>query len=209
MPSGCGRRPSPAADRPRLWTTPDPPLWAVGPRPPRRVADVSLEQTVERGSGGGVLRLTSDQVSVTVVPGLGGHGDLATSAGPRLARTPWGLPQRGAPTLAGGVEAAMLDTSRAAAAAVPLRGPLGRLQHGGALRRRGPAGLDGLERDRLLALQLQARLRRTPFVLTRTVSVLGGEATLRETVHNVAPRRWRRSGRTGCCSAATWSRRAP
>ena len=28
-----------------------------------------------------------------------------------LARTPWGLPQRGAPTLAGGVEAAMLDSS--------------------------------------------------------------------------------------------------
>lgn len=184
MPSGCGRRPHHAADRPGLWTTRGPPLWAVDDGRPRRVAGVSLEQTVERGWE--VLRLTWDSVSVTVVPGLGGTvTSLEVGGSELLARTPWGLPQRGAPALPGGAEAAMLDTSPGGWQPLfPYAG------HSGSYSTEGPfdgearlASMDWTATDS--SLELRVRLRRTPFVLTRTVSVLGGEVTLRETVRNV------------------------
>ena len=76
----------------------------------RRVSGVPLEQTVERGWE--VLRLTSEEVSVAVVPALGGTVTSLRAGGSELlARTPWGLPHRGAVPLSGHPEAAMFDTS--------------------------------------------------------------------------------------------------
>lgn len=145
---------------------------------------MSLEQTVERGWE--VLRLTSEQVSVTVVPGLGGTvTSLDVGGSELLARTPWGLPQRGAPALAGGAEAVMLDTSPGGWQPLfPYAGQAGGYSTEGPFDGEARlASMDWTVTDS--SLELRARLRRTPFVLTRTVSVLGGEVTLRETVRNV------------------------
>lgn len=143
-----------------------------------------LEQTVERGWE--VLRLTSNQVSVAVVPGLGGTV-TSLRAGPHelLARTPWGLPHLGAPALPGNPEAAMLDSSPGGWQPLfPYAG-----QAGGGYGTEGP--YDGEARLTWMSwratdggLVLEGRLRRTPFTLTRTLALVGTEVSVTETVRN-------------------------
>lgn len=147
---------------------------------------MALEQARIRGWD--VLRLTSDTLSVTLVPALGGCvTSLRCSDGRELlAPTPWGLPYAGSPVLPGDAEAQMLDTSPGGWEPLfPNAGP--------SVNAYGTEwGFDGEARTTWLewvqteaSVVLNGRLRRSPFRLSRTLGLTGPTLEIHETVHNL------------------------
>lgn len=139
-----------------------------------------------------VLELASEAVTATVVPGLGGavwsltrHADGASL----LGRTPWGLPAYGAPVPPSAPEVSAVSTFGGWQTLFP--------NGGDAVTVQGVEwGFDGEARSTCLdweftgtSLILNGRLRRTPFTLTRTISLRGHELSLGETVRNVGRER--------------------
>lgn len=148
---------------------------------------VSLER-IDR-DGWQVLRITSDEIAVEVVPG---HGGTILSVRRRrddcelLWQTPWGLRPAGAGRLTGAVEAAMLDTHPGGWQTIFPNGSDNAIVHGVEW------GYDGEARiafyrweETPSSVIMRARLTRSPFEVTKIVSVRGAEVTVGETIKNV------------------------
>lgn len=146
-----------------------------------------LEQLLVRGWE--LLRLSTDQITVDVVPGLGG---TITSIRRRaddteiLWQAPWGLRMRGAATLPGSSEAKMIDTFAGGWQSLFPNGGDTANAHGVEWGYDGEARLTPLEWEQTpSSVVMTGRLVRSPFEITRTLSVLGSTVTVGETVRNV------------------------
>lgn len=165
-----------------------------GPRTEARVAVpaaypqpmAELEQRTVRGWE--VLRLRSAEVSVDVVPGLGGTLTALTRRADDaqlLWSTPWGLRHAGAWSVPGSSEAMMLDTYPGGWQTLFPNGGDTAVLHGVEWGYDGEARLTWLDwtfDDGVLAMT--GRLVRSPFRLTKTVTVDGPSVTVAETVTN-------------------------
>jgi hypothetical protein len=135
-----------------------------------------------------LLRLSTDQISVDVLPGIGG---TIVSLRRRsddtelLWRSPWGIRQRGAHSLPGSSEAVMLDTYPGGwQTLLPNGGDTSIVSgvewgHDGETRL-APFSWDYSEHQ----LVLRTRLVRAPLEVTKVISVSGTEVTVAETVTN-------------------------
>lgn len=136
-----------------------------------------------------VLRLTSEQVSVDVVPGLGGTvTDLRRRAddAPLLWSTPWGLRHQGAWSIPGSSEAAMLDSCPGGWQSLfPNAGDTAVL-HGVEWGHDGETRITWLDHDqRGDGVSMSGRLVRSPFLVTKDVTVADDTVEVSETVTNV------------------------
>ncbi|MET0692782.1 MAG: hypothetical protein ABWY56_02570 [Propionibacteriaceae bacterium] len=141
-------------------------------------------------SGWEVLRLSTDQLCVDVVPSLGGSVvSLRRRSDEQelLWQTPWGLRPRGSWSVPGNSEAQMLDTYPGGWQSLFPNGGDTAIVHGVEWGYNGETRLapfswtwsDG-------ALVMRTRLVRSPFAVTKTISVRDAEVRIEETVHNVA-----------------------
>lgn len=160
-----------------------------------------LEQLTENGWE--LLRLSTEAISVDVVPGLGGTivSLRRRSDGSELLwRTPWGLRPPGSFLVPGGSEAQMLDTYPGGWQTLfPNAGDTAIVHgvewgHDGESRlapfswtasEAARAPVPGEGRATEPSVTLRARLVRAPFEVTKTVALSGSEVTLTETVENV------------------------
>ncbi|WP_375424177.1 DUF4432 family protein [uncultured Friedmanniella sp.] len=146
------------------------------------------ELTARDVRGWEVLRLTSDQVSVDVVPALGGTvTDLTRRAdgASLLWSTPWGLRHRGSLPVPGSSEAVMLDSYPGGWQTLFPNGGDTAVVHGVEWGHDGEARVTWLEWElRDGALELTGRLVRSPFALTKTVRVEDDTVTVTEHVTN-------------------------
>jgi hypothetical protein len=146
-----------------------------------------LEQTTS--AGWEVLRLTSDALVAEVVPALGGTvisvrrraGDVEM-----LWRSPWGLRAHGAATLPGSDEAKMVDALVGGWQTVFPNGGDTVSEYGTTW------GFDGEARLAPFSWQsagssviMTSRLVRSPFLVTKVISLHDVELTLGETIKNV------------------------
>ena len=135
-----------------------------------------------------VLRLSSDALSVELIPALGGSvTSLRRANGQQLlAGTPWGLPYAGSPILPGDAEAQMLDSSPGGWEPLfPNAGPSVNA-HGTEWGFDGEARLTWLEWDQTAGgVVLTGRLRRSPFRLIRSLRLSGPTLELTETVQHL------------------------
>jgi hypothetical protein len=136
-----------------------------------------------------VLRLSSDQVSVDLVPALGGtvismrrrSDDLEL-----LWSTPWGLRPQGAWSVPGNSEAQMVDTYPGGWQTLLPNGGDTAIVHGVELGYNGEARLSPFSwTETSDGLVLETRLVRSPFRVRKTYTVTGEEVTLSETIENV------------------------
>jgi len=149
-----------------------------------------MDSVERRGlRGWELLRLRSEQLVLDVVPGLGG---TIVSLRRRsddteiLWATPWGLRQQGSFLVPGDAEAQMLDTYPGGWQTIFPNGGETAIVHGVEW------GFDGETRitpftweETPLALTMTSRLVRSPFEVTKTISLAGAEVHLEETVRNV------------------------
>ena len=136
-----------------------------------------------------VLRLSSDAVSLDVVPALGGTVTALSRRSDDAAllwSTPWGLRHRGAWAVPGSSEAAMADTYPGGWQTLFPNGGDTAVVQGVEWGYHGEARLTWLDwEQRGSALVLTGRLVRSPFTLRKTFTVEGEEVVLEETVRNV------------------------
>jgi hypothetical protein len=146
---------------------------------------------VEPGERAGwqVLRLVTDELAVEVVPGLGG---TVTSLRRRsddaevLGRTPWGLRHRDAARLPGTGETAMLDLDPGGWRTVFPNGADAVTVAGADWPAGGEARAAWFDwRPSGSSVVLTTRLVRSPFELTKIISMSRNTVTLGETVKNV------------------------
>jgi hypothetical protein len=145
-----------------------------------------LEQRELRGWE--VLELSTEAISVTVIPGLGGAVWSLTRRADDAAlfwTPPWGLPAYASLSRPASPEVAAISTRGGWQTLFPNAGRSVSVQ-GVEL------GFDGEARQTHLdweytgsSLVMNGRLIRTPFTITRTLSVRGSELSLGETVRNV------------------------
>lgn len=136
-----------------------------------------------------LLRLTTDAITVDVVPGLGGavvslrrRSDDAEM----LWSTPWGLRLRGAVSLSGAPEALMMDSFPGGWQTVFPTGDDPASLHGVDSGSDGEARLTPFDWERTAqSVVMTARLVRSPFELTKIISLNGAQVTIGETVKNV------------------------
>jgi len=136
-----------------------------------------------------LLRMTTDQISLDVVPQLGAtvvslkrRADDAEL----LWQTPWGLRPRGTLSVPGSSEAEMMDTNPGGWQTLFPNGGDTAIAHGVEW------GFDGEARVAPFswtavtgAVVLTCRLVRSPFEVTKVITVRGNEAKVAETVKNV------------------------
>lgn len=136
-----------------------------------------------------LLRLTTDQVILDVVPQLGGtvvslrrrEDDVEL-----LWRTPWGLRPRGSLSVPGSSEAAMLDTYPGGWQSLFPNAGETSIVHGVEWGADGEARLAPFSWTAVSgAVVLRCRLVRSPFEVTKVISVRGSEVKVAETVTNV------------------------
>jgi hypothetical protein len=136
-----------------------------------------------------LLRLSSDEISVDVVPGLGGtivSLRRRSDGAEILWRTPWGLRQRGAWSVPGSSEAAMLDTYPGGWQTLFPNGGDTAIVYGVEWGFDGEARVSPCEWEQAgTSLIMKTRLVRSSFELTKTLSINGDEVMMSETVHNV------------------------
>ena len=140
-------------------------------------------------NGWELLRLSTDVISVDVVPGLGGTiVSLRRRSDDRelLWRTPWGLRPQGSWSVPGSSEAMMLDTYPGGWQTLFPNGGDTAIVHGVEW------GFDGETRlapfsweQSGASVTMRTRLVRSPFEVTKTVSVTGHDVTVGESVANV------------------------
>ena len=149
-----------------------------------------LERRVLRGWE--VLDLSSEAITVTVIPALGGALWSLTrraDAAELFWTPPWGLPPYGAAGLAAGAEAATVTTRGGWQTLFPNAGDSVTV-HGVEWGSDGEARLTQLDWEFTgSSLVMNGRLVRAPFTLTRTVSLRGPELSVGETVRNVGGER--------------------
>ncbi len=140
-------------------------------------------------SGWEVLRLTTELISLDLVPALGGtlvslrrrSDDVEL-----LWKTPWGLRPYGAWSVPGNSEAQMLDTYPGGWQTLFPNGGDTAIVHGVEWGYNGEARLAPFTWERSgPSVVMHSRLVRSPFEVTKVVSVHGGEVVVEETVKNV------------------------
>jgi hypothetical protein len=136
-----------------------------------------------------VLRLTSDEVALDVVPGLGGTivslrrraDDLEL-----LWRTPWGLRRPSAAPIRGSAEANMIDSYPGGWQSIFPNGSDSAVVDGAEWPHDGEARIAWYDWESSgSSVIMKARLLRAPFELTKIISLRGREVTVGETVKNV------------------------
>jgi hypothetical protein len=136
-----------------------------------------------------LLRLSTEKIILDVVPGLGAtivslrrrSDDLEL-----LWRTPWGLRPRGAWSLPGNSEALMFDTYPGGWQTLFPNGGDTAIVHGVEWGHDGEARLSPFGWEQVgSALVLKTRLVRSPFQLTKTISLEGSSVRVTETLKNV------------------------
>jgi hypothetical protein len=136
-----------------------------------------------------LLRLSTEKIIVDVVPGLGAtivslrrrSDDLEL-----LWRTPWGLRPRGTWSLPGNSEALMFDTYPGGWQTLFPNGGDTAIVHGVEWGHDGEARLSPFSWEQVSsALVLKTRLVRSPFQLTKTISLEGFSVRVTETLKNV------------------------
>ncbi|HYP44105.1 MAG TPA: hypothetical protein VEQ66_02785 [Propionibacteriaceae bacterium] len=136
-----------------------------------------------------LLRLTTDQLTVDLVPQLGGtivSLRRRVDDAELLWQTPWGLRPRGSLSLPGSSEAVMLDTYPGGWQSLfPNAGDTA-IVHGVEWGYDGETRLAPFSWTAVTgSVVLTARLVRSPFEVTKVISVRGGEVKVAETVTNV------------------------
>jgi hypothetical protein len=136
-----------------------------------------------------VLRLTSSGLVLDIVPALGGTiTSLArrSDAAELLWATPWGLRHHGSPALPGTSEAQMMDTFTGGWSSVFPNGGDSANAHGVEWGYDGELRLTWLDWEQQDAtLTLTGRLARSPFAITKTITLEEDRVRLVETVSNV------------------------
>jgi hypothetical protein len=136
-----------------------------------------------------LLRLTTDQISVDVVPGLGGtivslrrrSDDLEL-----LWQTPWGLRMRGAASIPGNSEATMMDSFSGGWQSLFPNGGDTATVHGVEWGFDGEARVAPFDWEQAgSSVIMKTRLVRSPFQITKIISLKGGQVTVGETIRNV------------------------
>lgn len=140
-------------------------------------------------SGWEVLRLTTEQISLDLVPALGG---TLTSLRRRsddvelLWQTPWGLRPPGAWSVPGNPEAQMLDTDPGGWQTLFPNGGDSVVVHGVEWGYNGEARVAPFTWEQSgTSVVMRCRLVRSPFEVTKMISVRGDVVTVDETVKNV------------------------
>jgi hypothetical protein len=136
-----------------------------------------------------VLRLSTEQISVDIVPRLGGSvvslrrlsDDLEL-----LWQTPWGLRPRGSWSIPGNSEAQMIDTYPGGWQSLFPNGGDTAIVHGVEWGYNGETRLAPFSWEWSgTSLVMKTRLVRAPFEVTKTISVRDAEVRVEETVTNV------------------------
>ncbi|MBA3530019.1 MAG: hypothetical protein H0T91_12065 [Propionibacteriaceae bacterium] len=136
-----------------------------------------------------LVRLKTDQITLDVAPALGGtivSLRRRSDDSEILWRTPWGLRPRGASSIPGSSEAEMLDTYPGGWQTVFPNGGDTSIVYGVEWGHDGEARVAPFEWEQAgTSVIMTSRLVRSPFQLTKTISVLGAAITVSETVQNV------------------------
>ncbi|HET9872645.1 MAG TPA: hypothetical protein VFP89_08645 [Propionibacteriaceae bacterium] len=136
-----------------------------------------------------VLRLTTDQIAVDIVPGLGGtivslrrrSDDLEL-----LWRSPWGLRPPGSPAVPGTSDALMMDTFVGGWQTLFPNGGDSATTSGVEWGQDGEARIAPFEWERTGdTLTMTTRLVRSPFEITKIVSVEAARVRVEESIRNV------------------------
>lgn len=152
----------------------------------------TVQDSISR-RGWNIVRLTSDQLVVEVVPELGATIYSVRRASDDLEllhRTPWGLPRYGGPQLGGTAEVIRHDGNPGGWQSLFPNGGDTVVVQGA------DQGYDGEARIAIFEpvddapqdsseLHLRARLRRSPTEMTKIIELDGDSLTITETIHNV------------------------
>ncbi|GAA2110036.1 hypothetical protein GCM10009841_31750 [Microlunatus panaciterrae] len=145
-----------------------------------------LEQLTYRGWE--VLRLTTEEVTVDVVPGLGGtiiSLQRRSDGTDVLLRTPWGLRARGAATLPGDSDTMMIDSFAGGWQTTFPNGGNSAIVHGAEWGYDGEARVTPMDWELSgTSVIMTGHLVRSPFEITKIISLSGSTVTLAETVRN-------------------------
>jgi hypothetical protein len=140
-----------------------------------------------------VLRLSTDALAAEIVPGLGGTVTSFTrraDAAQLLWSTPWGLRPRGSSWIPGSPEAQMIDSLAGGWQTLFPNGGDSVFVHGVEWGHDGDARLTWLDWEFTgSSVQLSGRLVRSPFEITKIISLRDHELTVGETVRNVGRER--------------------
>ena len=152
---------------------------------------LELDQRTVRGWE--VLRLLTETVQIDVIPALGGTVvSLCRRADDAelLWTTPWGLRHRGSVTLPGNAQARAMDHFPGGWFSLFPNGGDSATLHGSEWGVHGEARVTWLDWEFTgSSLVLTGRLVRSPFEITKTISVRDSEVTVDETVKNVGGER--------------------
>ena len=149
------------------------------------MADVERLQVADRE----IIRLSSDQLRLDVVPGLGGTAISLVRLEDQaelLWRSPWGLRPAAARPLTGNPESVMLDTLPGGWQTIFPNGGDSAVVNGAEWDYDGEARVAWFDWEQAgSSVILKTRLVRSPFALTKIISVNADEVTIGETAKNV------------------------
>ena len=152
---------------------------------------VQLEERHVRGWD--VLRLSTDALTVEIIPGLGGTVTSVTRRADGAAllwSPPWGLRPRGSRSLPGTLEAQMIDSLAGGWQTLFPNGGDSVFVHGVDWGYDGEARLTWMDWEFTgSSVRMTGRLIRAPFEITKIISVRDHEITVGETVRNVGRER--------------------
>lgn len=143
--------------------------------------------------GWDVLRLSTDALSADIIPALGGTITSVTrrvDGAALLWSTPWGVRPRGASSLPGTSKAQMIDSLAGGWQTLFPNGGESAFIHGVDWGDDGEARVTWLDWEFTgSSVQMSGRLVRSPFEITKIVSMRDHEVTVGETVRNVGRER--------------------
>ncbi len=149
------------------------------------MADVERLQVADRE----IVRLTSDQLRLDLVPGLGGTAISLVRLEDQaevLWRSPWGLRPAAARPLAGDAESLMLDSLPGGWQTIFPNGGDSAVVNGAEWGFDGEARVAWFDWEQAgSSVILKTRLLRSPFAVTKIISLNADEVTIGETVKNV------------------------
>jgi hypothetical protein len=152
---------------------------------------VQLEERHVRGWD--VLRLSTNALTVEIIPGLGGTVTSVTRRADGAAllwSPPWGLRARGSRSLPGTLEAQMIDSLAGGWQTLFPNGGDSVFVHGVDWGYDGEARLTWMDWEFTgSSVRMTGRLIRAPFEITKIISVRDHEITVGETVRNVGRER--------------------
>jgi hypothetical protein len=150
-----------------------------------------LEERHDRGWD--ILRLTTDALTVEIIPGLGGTVTSVTHRADSAAllwSPPWGLRPRGSRSLPGTPEARMIDSLAGGWQTLFPNAGDSVFVHGVDWGYDGEARLTWMDWEFTgSSVRMTGRLIRAPFEITKIISVRDHEITVGETVRNVGRER--------------------